>query len=739
MITIKKNTGRWITLLTFIIINLYAGLRLFYQFKEFKQFYMTVPITIESMKEQTYLPWLADALEVDDDGEDEIVYSCLLSPPQQQAISVFERMSDDYKTEYYGDILASLDYIFFDIYYNPELETYVFRFLDVENGRLVLREVDNRMNPVKNLDFEKLKKSFAVPGNWFKKAFLVDLDPAPREKGDEKKELILILHSEYPQDPRGVVCFDPETGKLLWEYYSGTMIEEVEFFDLDRDGKKEIILTSFAANDDIEENGTSDRFSYVIVLDSNGKEQWHRKVGDWHTYSHAVASDLEDDGTFEIIAVAQCSRKRSEGPYGKIFCFKGITVEKEEKYPIPGVSFSKPFVLKSAKTGTRIYVGDTKGHLWVLDRNFNPLNEIRRDAPLNVLNKTVLSPSENWEYIYVRANNHLLVFARDLDNEIFNRKFNVDTPIEMIPLKSKQGHYALIKADKLYLLKESKVSINLKALVRYGVKSGLFVTIFILVLFNGFIVYRRVRTGAPLFPFGRKRDTDSVGVSQPYDLVQAIAHQVKTPISTILWTAEKIKRDSEKFAETGTRETYSHLADVLTADVKTLKKQTGHLAKLVRVYNPVFKETALKPFLEHVTGHYRTLVDEDKKIDIQLEVKGLTVSIDEELFKEALVNIMDHAVDAMPAGGKLIISAAPVRSPLRSKGRRKNVLIEMEYTDKGYGSEPEKGNNIGLSICLLVIEAHGGNIEFHRRKGSGTRISITIPSMRLSVGHHFRF
>jgi signal transduction histidine kinase len=719
MKTAKKTAGYLMILLTFIIINLYAGTCLFYQLQEFKRQHMNIPIAIEVMENQPNPPKLVDALDVDDDGEDEVVYSHVYSFPKKQSISVFEHMYNDYHQDFYGDILADINYIFLDIYYKPGLETYVFRFLEAGKGVLFLREVDNRMNPVDNLEFAPLKKTFITSGNWFKDPVLVDLE------ADGNKELVLILDSQSPQDPRGAVCFDLETREPLWQYYSGTMIESAEFYDLNGDGKKEIILCSFAANYNIEENGTSDRYSYVIVLDSNGKELWKKEVGDWYTYARAVVSDLEDDGTVEIIAVAECHPARSGWPYGKVFCFKGKTGDEINNILASGVSYSKPFVLKSVKTGTRIYVGDSKGNLSILDRNFQTLKEIKRDTPLHVLNKSAATPSGNWEYIYVRTHNRLRVFDRDLDNEIFHREFDVERPIEMIPMKSKQGHYALVKADQLYRLKETKVSFNIKETVKHGVDSGLFFTIFILVLFNGFFVYWWVRTGTHLFPFLRKKKVEQVDGFQLYEIVRSIAHQVKNPISTILWTAEKIKRDSAKINETETRETYDQLADMLTADVKTLQRQTGHISRLVRVHNPVLKQTGLKTVLERIVEHYRTLADEDKQVNIRLTVNDIDVSIDEELFKEALVNIIDNAVISMPDGGELTISAGPVG--LRLSGLFKHVLIEMKYRGHGADTKTGKNNGMGLSISRLIIEAHGGKIEVHSRKGFGTKIALIIP------------
>jgi signal transduction histidine kinase len=85
----------------------------------------------------------------------------------------------------------------------------------------------------------------------------------------------------------------------------------------------------------------------------------------------------------------------------------------------------------------------------------------------------------------------------------------------------------------------------------------------------------------------------------------------------------------------------------------------------------------------------------------------------------------------------LRISALPVVSPARECIG--HVLIEVEDTGHGmdeeelsriftpFVSKKEKGTGIGLTICKRIIEAHGGKIEVHSRKGLGTRMTIALP------------
>jgi len=183
-----KKTRKFLTaILAFMIVNLYAGIRLFHQVKEMRLNF--TPISIKLMNQ--FPPQVINVLDVDNDGEDEVSLTHSATFPNKQHVSVFELIRSLYHMEYYGDILAPLNCVFFDIYDDPHLNTYVFRFLEVEKGNLFLKEIDNRQNLINVRPFQSPDQQFSEKGNWFKKPTAVDLD------GDNKKELVIILNSNY--------------------------------------------------------------------------------------------------------------------------------------------------------------------------------------------------------------------------------------------------------------------------------------------------------------------------------------------------------------------------------------------------------------------------------------------------------------------------------------------------------------------------------------------------------------
>lgn len=107
------------------------------------------------------------------------------------------------------------------------------------------------------------------------------------------------------------------------------------------------------------------------------------------------------------------------------------------------------------------------------------------------------------------------------------------------------------------------------------------------------------------------------------------------------------------------------------------------------------------------------------------------VCVDPDRLGEALVNVLDNAVDASPDGGVVTIRT--------TRGRQ--VLLEV--TDDGTGMTPEQlakafhpfyttkpvgeGTGLGLAITKRIVEEHGGTIAIRSARGEGTTVTLQVP------------
>src|SRR6185437_10862702 len=135
----------------------------------------------------------------------------------------------------------------------------------------------------------------------------------------------------------------------------------------------------------------------------------------------------------------------------------------------------------------------------------------------------------------------------------------------------------------------------------------------------------------------------------------------------------------------------------------------------------------------HIRNH-------DVELKIQVEPDLPPVALDEDQFKQILLNLLNNSIDALEGRTRKVIRIEALRHGNRvllhfdDNGpgfRDPNRVFDPFYTTKPVG----KGTGLGLSICYGIVKEHGGEILAQNSPPRGATFVITLPMLPVSAIH----
>ena len=212
------------------------------------------------------------------------------------------------------------------------------------------------------------------------------------------------------------------------------------------------------------------------------------------------------------------------------------------------------------------------------------------------------------------------------------------------------------------------------------------------------------------------------------EMARQVAHDIKNPLTPIQLSAEHLRRVHEDRGEP--------LSPVLESCVGTILSQVRLLRQISAEFSsfassPVAKRAPaqLNDVVDEVLQPYRAAPPRGVTIETQLAADLPVLELDRTLVARALVNIVENALHAMPAGGTLGV-----------RTRTDGATTVLEAADTGVGMDDEararlfepyfstkaSGTGLGLTIARRNLELNGGSIEVDSAPGRGTTVRVTF-------------
>jgi two-component system nitrogen regulation sensor histidine kinase NtrY len=227
----------------------------------------------------------------------------------------------------------------------------------------------------------------------------------------------------------------------------------------------------------------------------------------------------------------------------------------------------------------------------------------------------------------------------------------------------------------------------------------------------------------------RERLLQSERVAAWRELARRLAHELKNPLFPLQITVENLVRARSLPADEF-NEVFDESTHTLGMEIANLKTIIGRFSDFSKMPKPQTEIISAHALVARVHSLYQAAAEPGLTFTTDVSDEPMLLNIDPELLHRAISNLVLNAMDAMPNGGQLTLSAQPC-----------NNQIEIRVSDTGEGLTPEEcerlftpyyttkqhGTGLGLAIVQSVIADHGGTISVKSRPANGATFIITLP------------
>ncbi|MED4403757.1 PAS domain S-box protein [Metabacillus fastidiosus] len=205
-------------------------------------------------------------------------------------------------------------------------------------------------------------------------------------------------------------------------------------------------------------------------------------------------------------------------------------------------------------------------------------------------------------------------------------------------------------------------------------------------------------------------------------LAAGIAHEIRNPLTAIkgflqLMQPEKMNVDQ--------------YFNIIFSELNRIELILSELLMLAKPQEISYRTSNIVALVKDVATLIETEANlSNVMIEQNYEESALLVNCDENQLKQVFINLLKNAIDAMPKGGTVTLSARVVQQ-----------MIEITVQDEGEGMEAEvlnrigepflttkeKGTGLGLMITYKIIDNHRGSVKIESEVGKGTKFIVSLP------------
>ena len=209
------------------------------------------------------------------------------------------------------------------------------------------------------------------------------------------------------------------------------------------------------------------------------------------------------------------------------------------------------------------------------------------------------------------------------------------------------------------------------------------------------------------------------------EMAAKVAHELRNPLVSIGGFARNLLKNKNE------NDPDMPYLKIIAEEVSKLEEIIREVLDYSRPLTPKFAEIDLNEILKET---FDFCGEEIEKRNIEIETSSTfrppPIQGDRMQLRQVFLNIIRNALQAMPDGGKIVLSMA-----------KRDESVSVSISDSGIGIPPDDqkkifhpffttktgGTGLGLTIAFQIIENHGGKLSFEAKNGGGTTFIINLP------------
>jgi signal transduction histidine kinase len=211
------------------------------------------------------------------------------------------------------------------------------------------------------------------------------------------------------------------------------------------------------------------------------------------------------------------------------------------------------------------------------------------------------------------------------------------------------------------------------------------------------------------------------------ELAAVMAHEVRNPLAIIFNAIASLRKIPHPRADART------LIGIVAEEAEQLNRIVGDLLDFARPHEPIFRPEPLDAIV-HAALESAKGAERARGIEFVADIEIMPpVHLDARMFKQALINLIVNAIQALPNGGRIVVRAR------RLEGDTERT-VEVSVIDDGPGIAPDlrgrvfqpffttkaSGTGLGLAIVKRIAETHQGEVTVESTPGVGTTSTLRL-------------